>query len=133
MKYTDEQISVSSEVLARHLGGELIVPFDFSEGFKWMKLDEAQIFRAGSPIFMCHAVEADYPAVAETGEEQSQAIGILLNDVTPDNPNGALVKAFAAVNVANFGKVVEHWYDSLKTALPNIVFEGVVFQHYTPS
>lgn len=52
------------------------------------------------------------------------AVGILLNDVTDDNPNGSLIKAFACVNAtvgASHSGVA--YTDALKSHLSNIVFE----------
>ena len=48
----------------------------------------------------------------------------MLNDVYAENPNGALIKAFATVNLANAnansGLTIA---DAVKSALPNIVFK----------
>lgn len=54
----------------------------------------------------------------------NNAIGILLNDVYEENPNGSLIKAYAVIN----SSVASDWsgvaYDGgLKSALSNIVFE----------
>lgn len=106
MKFETNTISMTPEILKRKLGGELITPITitgFTDG----------VCKAGSPI-------SSAGVVANTAD----AIGILLNDVYEENPNGALVKAFATINLANAesnsGLTIA---DLVKTALPNIVFE----------
>lgn len=71
------------EILKRLLGGELLVPVtitQFSDG----------VCKAGSPIDATGKV-------ANT----SSAIGILLNDVYAENPNGSLIQDNATVNLKN--------------------------------
>lgn len=130
MKYENKEVIVQPEILKRHTGDELIVPFALSEGtFADM---ESDTIYAGSPIVM--AQNPTQPMVAKTQQLQANAIGILLNDVTKDNPNGALIKAFATVNVDNANDSLERYETSFKlrspleTALPNIVFEGELLQ-----
>lgn len=130
MKYENKEVIVQPEILMRHTGDELIVPLAFGEmAFADM---ESDTIYAGSPIVMSqNPVE---PVVAKTQQLQGSAIGILLNDVTKDNPNGALIKAFATVNVDKANYSLERYETSfelrspLETALPNIVFEGELLQ-----
>ena len=106
MKFTNNDVSMQPEILKRRLGGELFAPItitQFTNG----------VCKAGSPI------GAD-GKVANT----ASAIGILLNDVYAENPNGSLVKAYATINLANAnansGLTIA---DAVKTALKNVVFE----------
>lgn len=106
MKFTNSTITNAPEILKRKLGGEYIVPVTitaFTNG----------VVKAGSPINASGVVD-----------NTTTAIGILLNDVYEENPNGALIKAFAAVNLANIqsntGLTIAA---AVKTALPNIYFE----------
>lgn len=109
MKFAETSFSNAPEILKRKLGGELIVPVTITDS----TLASAGVVKAGSPI------NAD-GEIANTAD----AVGILLNDVYAENPNGALVKAFATVNLANAnansGLTIA---DAVKSALPNIVFE----------
>ena len=109
MKFAETSFSNAPEILKRKLGGELIVPVTITDS----TLASAGVVKAGSPI------NAD-GAIANTAD----AVGILLNDVYAENPNGALVKAFATINLANAnansGLTIA---DAVKTALPNVVFE----------
>lgn len=109
MKFAETSFSNAPEILKRKLGGELIVPVTITDS----TLASAGVVKAGSPI------NAD-GAIANTAD----AVGILLNDVYAENPNGSLVKAFATINLANAnansGLTIA---DAVKTALPNIVFE----------
>lgn len=106
MKFAKSTVSVQPEILKRKLGSELMEPITitaFTGG----------VCKAGSPISAAGAV-------ANTAD----AIGILLNDVYEENPNGALIKAYATVNLANAnansGLTIA---DAVKTKLSNIVFE----------
>lgn len=109
MKFAETSFSNAPEILKRKLGGELIVPVTITDS----TLASAGVVKAGSPI------NAD-GAIANTAD----AVGILLNDVYAENPNGSLIKAFATINLANAnansGLTIA---DAVKTALPNIVFE----------
>lgn len=93
------------EILKRKLGGELLEPItitQFANG----------VCKAGSPI------GAD-GKVANT----ASAVGILLNDVYEENPNGSLIKAYAVVNLANAEKNSGLTIaDAVKTAL-SVKFE----------
>ena len=106
MKFENKVVNGQAEILKRRLGGELIAPItitDFTDG----------VCKAGSPI-------GEDGKVANT----SSAIGILLNDVYDENPNGAIIKAFATVNLANAeansGLTIA---DAVKTALKSVIFE----------
>lgn len=109
MKFAETSFSNAPEILKRKLGGELIAPVTITDS----TLASAGVVKAGSPI------NAD-GEIANTAD----AVGILLNDVYAENPNGALVKAFATINLANAnansGLTIA---DAVKSALPNIVFE----------
>lgn len=106
MKFEHNAVDMTPEILKRRLGGELIVPVTitaFTNG----------VCKAGSPISAAGAV-------ANT----SAAVGILLNDVYEENPNGALIKAYATINTANANKNAGITIaDAVKTALPHITFE----------
>lgn len=103
-----KNVADQKQILKRELGGEYIVPVTiasaaFTNG----------VCKAGNPI------KAD-GTVANTAE----AVGILYNDVYEENPNGALIKAFAVVNEANANANAEITLTSAcKEALPLIVFE----------
>jgi hypothetical protein len=106
MEYSSNNVSVTPEILRRKSGGEYIVPVTIT-GFT------NGVCKAGSPIDATGAV-------ANT----ASAIGILLNDVYAENPNGSLLKAFGAVNLtnanANSGLTIAA---EAKTALSKIFFE----------
>lgn len=85
MKYSTKSANSQLEILKRKTGAELIVPVTihtsaFSGG----------VCKAGTPI------DKD-GKVANTASVK----GILLNDVYEDDPNGALIVAYASVNKAN--------------------------------
>lgn len=109
MKFAETSFSNAPEILKRKLGGELIVPVTITDS----TLASAGVVKAGSPINADGAID-----------NTANAVGILLNDVYAENPNGSLVKAFATINLANAnansGLTIA---DAVKTALPNIVFE----------
>jgi len=106
MVVSQKSIVSTPEILKRKLGGELLVPITitaFSNG----------VVKAGSPI-----------GADGTVKNTADAIGILLNDVYEENPNGSLIKAFATVNLANAeansGLTIA---SAVKTALADIKFE----------
>lgn len=109
MKFAETSFSNAPEILKRKLGGELIAPVTITDS----TLASAGVVKAGSPINADGAID-----------NTADAVGILLNDVYAENPNGALVKAFATINLANAnansGLTIA---EAVKTALPNIVFE----------
>ena len=102
MKFTKTKVGISKEILKRRLGGELFVPVT-------VNLEGAEVVKAGTPIDASGKVTTDTP------------VGILLYDVTVDEPVGSLVKAFACVNEANCPSGVIT--STIKSALPLIVFE----------
>lgn len=106
MVVSQKSIVSTPEILKRKLGGELLVPITITQFV-------GGVCKAGSPI------GAD-GKVANT----ASAIGILLNDVYEENPNGSLIKAFATVNLANAeansGLTID---PAVKTALTDIKFE----------
>ena len=109
MKFAEKSFSNAPEILKRKLGGELIVPVTITD----TTLASAGVVKAGSPI------NAD-GEIDNTGD----AVGILLDDVYAENPNGALIKAFATVNLANAESNSGLTIDAtVKSALSNIVFE----------
>ncbi len=108
MKFKESNVTSSPEIRKRLLDGELTVPVtvaaaSFTNG----------VCKAGTPLTKAGAIE--------TGAD---AEGILLSDVYEDNPNGALVVAFATINtaVASAHSGVTYSAD-LKAALPNIDFD----------
>lgn len=112
MKYTRTSVNLSPEILKRKLGAELFVPVtvasaSFTNG----------ICKAGTPI------KAN-GALAETSQGVNDADGILLYDVTSDNPNGSMIKAYAVINSAVAQAHSGVTYDApLKAKLSNIEFE----------
>ena len=108
MKFDNKSVVMTPEILKRRLGGELFAPItvadaSFTNG----------VCKAGTPL------DAN-GAKANTAD----AVGILLNDVTSDNPNGSLIKAFATINTAVAQAHSGVTYASaMKSALSNIVFE----------
>lgn len=109
MKYTSNSYLTTPEILKRRLGGELFVPVTITDA----SLATDGVVKAGTPI------DAD-GAIANDGT----AVGILLNDVLAENPNGSLIKAFATINLANAEANANLTIaDAVKKALPNIVFE----------
>lgn len=106
MKFAESKIASTPEILKRKLGGELFAPITITEFNNGVCL-------AGSPI------GADGKIA-----NSASAIGILLNDVKEDNPNGSLVKAFATINLANAEKNSGLTIDNaVKTALSSVIFE----------
>ena len=108
MKFAENSVAMTPEILKRKLGSELIVPITLASG-----AFTNGVCKAGSPI-------SGAGVVANT----SDAEGILLNDVYEENPNGALIKAYATINTvnanANAGITIA---SAVKTKLQNITFE----------
>lgn len=108
MKYKETNVTTQPEILKRRLGGELFVPITldstaFTDG----------VCKAGNPIAKDGKVD-----------NATAPIGILLNDVYEENPNGTIVKAFAVVNEANANANAGITLaEAAKTAMPLIVFE----------
>ena len=108
MKSVKTDIATSPEIRKRLLGGELVVPVTVAEG----AFTEG-VCKAGTPL-----TSAGAKATSANAE------GILLSDVYEENPNGALVKAFAVINTAVASQHSGVEYDAtLKQTLSNIVFE----------
>lgn len=71
-----------------------------------------KVVKAGTPIGKTGVVD-----------NTASVVGILLHDVTEDDPNGALLKkAYINTAVAQNHSGVEY-ADAVKTALPMVVFE----------
>ena len=118
MNFTSNAVEMTPEILKRKLGGEYLVPVTIASS----EFAYTDVIKAGTPI------NGDGEVASDTeygGATTSDAVGILLNDVYVENPNGSLIKAFAAVNVANCPKVdnVSVITDAVKAALPLIAFE----------
>lgn len=108
MKFTSKSVNSTPEILKRHTGAELIVPVtvanaSFTNG----------VCKAGTPL-------GANGAVANT----SSVKGILLNDVTSDDPNGALIVAYATINKTNGQANSGLTYaDAMISAMSKCVFE----------
>lgn len=108
MKFKTTEVNMQLEILKRKLGGELFeeITLDFTGV-------EGDMVKAGTPI-----------SAAGVAANTADAIGILYTDVSRDNPNGTIIRAFACVNEANCnansGLVLA---EEAKTALSLIVFE----------
>lgn len=112
MKFSSKNVASQPEILKRHTGAELIVPVTIANAAFTNGL-----CKAGTPI-------AANGTKATTTSSTNNAVGILLNDVYSDDPNGALIKAFACVNATVGASHSGVTYDApLKAALSNIVFE----------
>ncbi len=108
MIFNDKSVAFQKEILKRRLGGELIIPVTIANASF-----TSGVCKAGTPLTKLGAIAND-----ETAE------GILLNDVTSDNPNGALVVAYATINKANAEANSGLTLDSdAIAALSNLTFE----------
>lgn len=108
MKFENHSVSTQPEILNRKLGGELLEPITITDA----TLESAGVVKAGSPI----SAEG---AIANSAD----AVGILLNDVYAENPNGTLIKGFAEINKTNAEKNAGITIaDACISALGNIVF-----------
>ena len=109
MNFDTKSVVSTPEILKRKLGGELFVPVTIASS----EFASKDVVKAGSPIGADGTIKND-----------GDAVGILLNDVAKENPNGSLIKAFATINTANAeqnsGLVIA---GAVKSALPNIIFE----------
>lgn len=106
MKYAQTSALGTPEVLKRKLGGELITPIT-------LDISAMSASQIGLPAGT--VVTADGKASSGDG---SDCFGILLNDTYKDNPNGAVVRAYATINTANTTATAED-----RAALTNLVFE----------
>lgn len=108
MKFKETNVTTQLEILKRHLDGELPVPITlddsaFTDG----------VCKAGNPI-----------AADGKIDNATAPIGILLNDVTKDNPNGTIIKAYACINEKNANKNANIVLsETTKTALSKLDFE----------
>ena len=109
MVYESNAIASQPEILKRKLGGELFTPITIAS----TEFANTDVVKAGSPIGADGTIQND-----------GDAVGILLNDVYVDNPNGSLIKAFATINLANAesnsGLTLA---STCKAKLTNIIFE----------
>lgn len=109
MIFSSNEVGMTPEILKRKLGGELIVPVTIASS----EFSSATVVKAGNPI-------SASGTIANTGA----AVGILLNDVYAENPNGALIKAYATVNKANAEANASITIASaVISALPLVTFE----------
>lgn len=109
MKYNSSSVSATPEILKRKLGAEYLVPITIASS----EFANTDVVKAGTPI-------SALGAIANT----SSAVGILLNDVYAENPNGSLIKGFAVINKANAEAHANITIASaVISALPNVVFE----------
>lgn len=109
MNFSSNSVGMTPEILKRKLGAEYIVPVTIASA----EFTSADVVKAGTPI-------SASGTIANTGS----AVGILLNDVYKENPNGALIKAFAVINKANAEANASITISSLVVAaLPNVIFE----------
>lgn len=112
MKFENKTVTSTPEILKRKTGGELFIPMAISA-----LTGSVVEVKAGNLI------NAD-GEIATTTSGESDAIGILINDVTVDDPNGSILRAFGTVNVANAEANSGHTItDAEKAALPNIIFD----------
>ena len=109
MNFSSNAVGMTPEILKRKLGGEYIVPVTIASS----EFSSATVVKAGSPI-----------SASGTIANTSSAVGILLNDVFKENPNGALIKAFAVINKDNAEANASITIASaVISALPLVVFE----------
>lgn len=109
MNFSSNAVGMTPEILKRKLGGEYIVPVTIASS----EFSSATVVKAGSPI-----------STSGTIANTSLAVGILLNDVYKENPNGALIKAFAVINKDNAEANASITIASaVISALPLVVFE----------
>ena len=118
MKYSSNAVGMTKEILKRKLGSEYLVPVTIASS----EFAYTDVIKAGTPIDKDGKVAED---TEYGGVTTSNAVGILLNDVYVENPNGSLIKAFAVVNTANCPVVstVSVITEYVKAALPLIQFE----------
>ncbi len=120
MKFKETKLLSQPEILKRKLDGELFAPItvaedSFTDG----------VCKAGTALDADGELAEETEANSTAGTPASStAVGILLNDVTSDNPNGSLIKAFAVVSCANIeANTGDEVTDGVKNTLTNIVFE----------
>lgn len=109
MKFDNSSVAMTPEILKRKLGAEYLVPITIADS----EFASKDVVKAGTPI-----------SATGTIANSASAVGILLNDVYKENPNGSLIKGFAVINKANAEKNSGLTIASaVLTALPNVVFE----------
>lgn len=109
MNFSINEVGMTPEILKRKLGSELTVPVTIASS----EFSSATVVKAGSPI-----------SASGTIANTSLAVGILLNDVYKENPNGALIKAYATINKSNAEANASITLSSaVISALPLVVFE----------
>ena len=109
MNFSNNAVGMTPEILKRKLGAEYIVPVTIASS----EFSSSTVVKAGSPI-----------SASGTIANTSLAVGILLEDVYKENPNGAIIKAFAVVNKDNAEANASLTIASaVVSALPLVVFE----------
>lgn len=109
MNFSSNAVGMTPEILKRKLGAEYLVPVTIASA----EFSSADVVKAGSPI-----------SANGTIANGASAVGILLNDVYKENPNGSLIKAFAVINKANAEANASITLASaVISALPLVVFE----------
>ncbi|MBR6476801.1 MAG: hypothetical protein IKS98_15340 [Lachnospiraceae bacterium] len=118
MNFSLDEVVMTPEILKRKLGAEYFVPVTIAS----TEFSGVNVIKAGTPINADGEVASD---TTSEGVTTSDAVGILLNDVFAENPNGSLIKAFAVVNTANCPVVSDTSVitDAVKAALHLIQFE----------
>lgn len=107
MKFVNTSVNSQPEILKVHTGGEYTRPITLKQS-----AFTNGICKAGNPI-----------AADGTKVNGATAVGILLNDVTADNPNGTILCAYGVVNTANANANASIVIgEEVKTALPLLVF-----------
>ena len=113
MKFSNTDVTSTPEILKRKTGGELFIPLAITA----LSASVLEV-KAGN------VVDADGAIATTSGGGTSNAIGVLLNDVTAENPNGTVLRAFGTINEAAAKAHSGHTItDAEKTALSNIIFE----------
>ena len=109
MLVNNTAVTSTPEILKRKLGAEYLVPITINSS----EFSGTDVVKAGSPI-----------SASGTIANSGSAVGILLNDVYKENPNGSLIKAFAIINKdnaeENSGLTIA---STVIAALPLVVFE----------
>lgn len=109
MKFSSNAVGMTPEILKRKKGGEYIVPITIASS----EFSSATVVKAGNPI-----------SASGTISNNGSAVGILLNDVYKENPNGALIKGDAVINLANAQANASITIASaVISALSNVYFE----------
>ena len=118
MNFSSNGVAMTPEILKRKLGAEYLVPVAIAAS----EFAYTTVIKAGTPIDKDGKVAED---TEYGGVTTSNAVGILLNDVYVENPNGSLIKACAVVNTDNCPKVdaASVITSYVKAALPLIQFE----------